>query len=200
MTHYFTANQALKSAPKTFKYRFSAEEFTFVSDYGVFAKDYVDYGSYLLLKTVFKKALGARILDLGCGYGVIGIVLSRYNPLALIDAVDVNPRAITLTEQNAAINHASINTYLTTDITTLGKTYTSILLNPPIHGGKSLIYALYAQAAKVLEKEGKLYLVIKKKHGAEATVRKLTEIFATVTVLDKVSGYWLIEATEYNLF
>ena len=196
MSHYFTDNKDLDSNRQEFNYKFDNEEFVFTSDRGVFSKDGVDYGSYLLLKCVYQKPLGSKILDLGCGYGVIGIILSRYNPLCDIDLVDVNSRAIELAILNGKKNKVKINVFQTDDIRSLNNIYSTITLNPPIRAGKVVMFSLYERAHECLEKGGKLYIVIQKKHGANSSYEKLKDLFDEVTILDKINGHWLIEAVK----
>lgn len=196
MTHYYTDNSNLESNPKEFEYTFDNEEFIFRSDNGVFSKGEVDYGSYLLLKCVYQRPLGKQILDLGCGFGVIGTILKRFHPTSGVDLVDVNSRAIDLSRYNGLRNNVSINVYLTDDIRTLEKQYDSIILNPPIRAGKMVIFGLYEKSHSVLADGGKFYIVIQKKHGAKSSYEKLKELFNEVKVLDKINGHWLIEATK----
>lgn len=196
MSHYYTDNSNLESKPKELKYTFDNEEFTFTSDRGVFSKDGIDYGSYLLIKAIYQKALGKEILDLGCGYGVIGIILSRFHPYSRVSCVDVNPRAIELTKMNAEKNRVDINVYQSNDICTLDKQFSSIVLNPPIRAGKVVMYDLYKKAHDTLCNGGKLYIVIQKKHGANSSFEKLVELFADAKIIDKIKGHWIIEATK----
>ena len=196
MSHYFTDNKDLDSNRQEFNYKFDNEEFVFTSDRGVFSKDGVDYGSYLLLKCVYQKPLGSKILDLGCGYGVIGIILSRYNPFSDIDLVDVNSRAIELAILNGKKNNVKIDVFQTDDIRSLNNIYSTITLNPPIRAGKVVMFSLYERAHECLEKGGKLYIVIQKKHGANSSYEKLKDLFDEVTILDKINGHGLIEAVK----
>lgn len=196
MTHYYTDNSDIISDRKEFKYTFDNEEFIFTTDHGVFSKDAIDYGSYLLIKCVYQLSLGKHILDLGCGYGVIGIILSRFNPLSRVDLVDVNSRAIELAKVNGLKNKVSINVYQTDDISTLKTQYDSIILNPPIRAGKVVIFGLYEKAYDTLNDNGSLYIVIQKKHGANSSLNKLKELFKEVEVLDKINGHWLIKASK----
>lgn len=196
MTHYYTDNKELKSEQIEFKYVYDSEEFVFRSDHGVFSKDGIDYGSYLLLKCIKNQSLGDSILDLGCGYGAIGIILSRFNPYSKVDLVDVNSRATELATLNGKINNVEINVYKTNDINTLETQYTTVVLNPPIRAGKCVIFELYEKAHLNLQDNGRLFIVIQKKHGAESSLKKLKSIFKTVNILDKIHGHWIIEAIK----
>ena len=196
MSHYYTDNSQLASNPRSFDYYFDNEKFIFTTDNGVFCKENVDYGSYLLIKNTFRQALGNRLLDLGCGWGPVGIVIKRFNPDIEVTAVDVNSRAVQLTNLNAVQNKTLIKACLCTDILTLNLLFDSIILNPPIRAGKVVIYDLYDKAYHTLRENGSLYIVIQKKQGASSSVNKLSELFKTVTVLDREGGYWVIQAIK----
>mgnify|MGYP000046732150 FL=1 len=196
MSHYYTDNSQLASNPRSFDYYFDNEKFIFTTDNGVFCKENVDYGSYLLIKNTFRQALGNRLLDLGCGWGPVGIIIKRFNPDIEVTAVDVNSRAVQLTNLNAVQNKTLIKACLCTDILTLNLLFDSIILNPPIRAGKVVIYDLYDKAYHTLRENGSLYIVIQKKQGASSSVNKLSELFKTVTVLDREGGYWVIQAIK----
>ena len=196
MSHYFTDNSSLRSNPKEFTYHFNNEQFIFTTDIGVFSKGEVDFGSYLLIKNVYSKAIGEDCLDLGCGFGPIGIIVKRFNPTINMDAVDVNSRAVELTKLNARINNCEIKTYKTDDILTLNKSYDTILLNPPIRAGKLIIYSLYEKAHTILKDKGSLYIVIRKKQGADTSFAKLKDIFKEVNIIAKEKGYVIIQAIK----
>lgn len=196
MSHYYTDNSQLASNPRSFDYYFDNEKFIFTTDNGVFCKENIDYGSYLLIKNTFRQALGNRLLDLGCGWGPVGIIIKRFNPDIEVTAVDVNSRAVQLTNLNAVQNKTLIKACLCTDILTLNLLFDSIILNPPIRAGKVVIYDLYDKAYHTLRENGSLYIVIQKKQGASSSVNKLSELFKTVTVLDREGGYWVIQAIK----
>ena len=196
MSHYYTDNSQLASNPRSFDYYFDNEKFIFTTDNGVFCKENVDYGSYLLIKNTFRQALGNRLLDLGCGWGPVGIIIKRFNPDIEVTAVDVNSRAVELTNLNAVQNKTLIKACLCTDILTLNLLFDSIILNPPIRAGKVVIYDLYDKAYHTLRENGSLYIVIQKKQGASSSVNKLSELFKTVTVLNREGGYWVIQAIK----
>lgn len=196
MTHYYTDNIDLKSDRFVFEYYFDNEHFTFTSDNGVFSKNNIDYGSYLLIKNIYKLNLGTNILDLGCGYGPIGIILKKFNNEANIQMVDVNSRAVELSKINCKNNGINNDAFVCDDIETININFDSIVLNPPIRAGKIVIYSLYEKSYLKLNNGGSLYIVIQKKHGAESTIKKLKELFKEVTILDKDSGYFTIQATK----
>lgn len=196
MSHYYTDNKELPSNKKQFTYYFDNEVFEFVTDNGVFSKKTLDYGSYLLIKNVYKSELGTNVLDLGCGWGPVGIILKRFNSNINVSAVDVNSRAIELAKENSLLNKTETKTYLCEDIETLNIKFDSVIFNPPIRAGKKLIYTLYQKSFNVLNDNGKLVIVIQKKQGAQSSLDELKKIFNKVEILEKDSGYYIIQAIK----
>ena len=196
MSHYFINDPDLVSNKRQIEYHFNNGLFCFVTDNGVFSKNEVDRGSNALISSVSDLDLGNSILDLGCGYGVIGIVMKKINPNADVDLVDINDRAVELSKINAKLNNVKVNIYNSEDITKLNKKYDSILLNPPIRAGKKVIYQLYRSSYDVLNKNGKLYIVIQKKHGSESSLNELKSLFKAVKIVSRKSGYQIIESIK----
>ena len=196
MTHYYTDNSELSSNRKEFTYYFDNENFTFTTDNGVFSKGGVDYGSYLLIKNTYKKELGKKVLDLGCGYGPIGIIIKRFNEDVELTSVDVNSRAVELALVNSSLNKTKIKVCLCQDILTLNTLFDSIILNPPVRAGKVVIFDLYEKSYSCLNDGGNLYIVIQKKQGANSSIKKLQELFKETFILDKDGGYFVIQAIK----
>jgi len=196
MTHYYTDNSNLASNRKSFDYYFDNEKFTFTTDNGVFSKGNIDYGSYLLIKNSYQKELGNEVLDLGRGYGPVGIIIKRFNDKCNVTSVDINSRATELTEVNSSLNKTKLNIHLCENILTLNTLFDSIILNPPVRAGKVVIFDLYDKAYETLNDGGSLYIVIQKKHGADSHFKKLSELFRKVVTLDKDGGYHIIQATK----
>ena len=195
MNHYYTDNKDLSSERKEFTYYFDNEVFRFTTDNGVFSKDNVDYGSYILIRTVYKKDLGKSLLDLGSGYGPIGIVLKRFHPQLQVEMAEVNSRAVELSILNNRNNHTEdIKVHLCEDILTLDHKFDTIVLNPPIRAGKKVIYELYEKAKETLNEEGHLYIVIRKAQGAMSSIKKLETLFENVEVIEKDKGYLVIDS------
>ena len=198
MSHYFTDNSDLSSNRREFNYYLDDEIFCFTTDNGVFSKSNVDYGSHVLIRNIYRKALGNRVLDLGSGYGPIGIVVKRFNPNVEVEMVDVNPRANELAALNCQKNNVDIKVHLCEDILTLENTFDTVLFNPPIRAGKKIIYELYEKAYEKLNDRGSLVIVIQRKQGAESSIGKLETLFDDVQVLDRDKGYWIIQATKHQ--
>lgn len=196
MNHYYTDNKDLNSDRKEFEYYFDNEVFRFTTDNGVFSKKGVDYGSYILIKTIYKLDLGSSLLDLGSGYGPIGIIIKRFNPNLNIEMVDVNSRAVELCNLNNLKNKTDIKVHLCDDILSLDHKFDTIVLNPPIRAGKKIIYSLYEKSKEMLNENGHLYIVIRKAQGANSSISKLETLFKNVKTINKDSGYLVIDS--YN--
>ena len=196
MNHYYTDNKDLDSDRKEFTYYFDNEVFRFTTDNGVFSKNNVDYGSYILVKTIYLKDLGKSLLDLGSGYGPIGIILKRFHPETEVEMTEVNPRAVELSILNNSVNMTDIKVHLCDDITTLPHRFDTIVLNPPIRAGKAVIYDLYARSKKMLNENGHLYIVIRKAQGAGSSIRELETLFSVVKIIGRDSGYLVFDSHE----
>ena len=196
MTHYYTDNSNLASNKREFDYYFDNEVFRFTTDNGVFSKGNVDYGSYILIKTIYKRNLGKSFLDLGSGYGPIGIIIKHFNPDVDVEMVDVNSRATELAVLNCKNNKTDIKVHLCENILELDHNFDTISLNPPIRAGKKVIYDLYDKSKEKLTDNGHLYIVIRKAQGAGSSISKLETLFNNVVVINKDGGYYVIDC--YN--
>ncbi len=193
MGQYFT-NEKLPSNVKKTECSVLGSKFTFLTDNGVFSKDGLDFVSRLLLETIPLEEVGGKILDMGCGYGVFGIVLSKITS-AHVDMVDVNLRALHLTLRNAKLNGVSnVNVFESNIYENVSDKYSSIVTNPPIRAGKKVVYEMVMNAKDYLEENGKLFLVIRKEQGAKSLIVDLKKIY-TVEVLEKSKGFYIIKCS-----
>ena len=195
MSHYYTDNRNLPHNRREFTFRFSGLSLKFETDSGVFSKDYVDTGTQILLQALQKQILGDRILDMGCGYGVIGIVLKKLYDLAEVTMCDINPRAIECSVSNAQRNGSNCKILVSEGFNQLKETYTTIVCNPPIRAGKAVIYKIFEDSAAYLESKGSLWIVMRKQHGAPSAIKKLETLFEEVEIMKKDRGFQVIRAT-----
>ena len=167
-------------------------EFVFFTDNGVFSKDGLDFGSRLLLENIPLEEVGGKVLDMGCGYGVFGIVLNKVTG-CYVDMVDVNLRALHLAEINSQYNGcSSINVFESNCYSNIKSKYVSIVTNPPIRAGKKVVYEIVMNAKDYLEEDGRLFLVIRKEQGAKSLIVDLEKIY-NVEVLAKKKGFFIIK-------
>jgi 16S rRNA (guanine1207-N2)-methyltransferase len=136
--HYFSQQPQSKSSPKTWEFTLKGKQYTFTSDAGVFSREGVDPGSQLLIEQFHPPALDGDLLDLGCGYGPIGIALAGFCPDRHVVMADVNERALALAEQNAYKNNMHNVEFVKSDSFQglQGRVFAGILSNPPIRAGK----------------------------------------------------------------
>lgn len=192
MGHYFT-NERLPSDIKETTCIVLNNHFKFLTDNGVFSKDGLDFGSRLLLEVVPLEEVGGKILDMGCGYGVLGIVLAKVL-LAKVDMVDVNFRALHLSKRNAKLNDVVdlVNVFESDCYSNVSEKYSTIITNPPIRAGKKIVYDIVMNARNHLEDGGNLFLVIRKEQGAKSLIVDLEKVY-NVKVLEKKKGFFIIQ-------
>ena len=196
--HYYSKNPQTKSNPREWTYTLRGEEFHFQTDAGVFSKGEVDFGSHLLIEAFEDSDLEGPILDVGCGYGPIGMAIAKTIPHKEVHMVDVNTRAIELAKKNAEKNGvANVRIYESDGLAAVeAKGFSAILTNPPIRAGKDTIFRFYEEAFEKLESGGSLWVVIQKKQGAPSTQEKLEELFGNCRQADKKKGYFIFEARK----
>ena len=194
--HYFTKVPRSESRPVDCEWTYRGIPLTFRTDAGVFSKGEVDTGTRLLLEALPEEMAG-EILDLGCGWGVIGIAVARKWTETRVTMADVNTRALELSRENAKRNRADVSCVESDGMAALeGRMFDAVITNPPIRAGKQVIYRMFADAAKSLNPGGALYLVIRKQQGAESAIKYLQTIFGSVEKLDRSGGFWVIKAMK----
>ena len=192
MNHYFIENRELLTNERLLELDIFDAKYKFLSNNGLFSCDKVDEASITLLKNI--PSIEGKLLDLGCGYGTLGIVLAKTYGVALTMA-DINPVALEYAEKNAKLNGVAAIFLHSDSFSNITEKFDNIVLNPPIHAGKEVMYRMYEEAAAHLNSNGSLYIVIQKKHGAETTLVKLKEVFAQVDVLYKKKGCYVVSGT-----
>lgn len=198
MAHYFDENPHVASLEKRIEFELFGQKINLITDNGVFSKNQIDGGSFAFLKVLIPLHLSGNILDLGCGYGAIGLSLALFEKEARITLADINTRALALCEKNAKLlNLESRVTILHSDIyQNIEGKYDSIVLNPPIRAGKSVTYQMYEGSYERLIDGGSLYVVIRKNQGAPSASRFIESIYGNATLLKKDKGYYIYKATK----
>jgi len=190
MGQYFE-NEKLPSEIREYTTNFLGVSFSFKTDNGVFSKDGFDFGTRVMLENIPLKDMSGDILDLGCGYGVVSIILSKFLN-GNFDAVDVNKRALHLAEMNMKKNSVSnINFFESNCYENINKKYDYIITNPPIRAGKKVVYEMLMGAKDHLKDNGVLYFVMRKDQGAKSAIKDLESLYK-IDLICKKNGFFVI--------
>ncbi|WMJ78669.1 MULTISPECIES: class I SAM-dependent methyltransferase [unclassified Sedimentibacter] len=196
MEQYFTKNPSTEKELYRFDWNIGEKRFYFNTSNSVFSKNGMDFGSMLLAETVIKenKEFDGHILDLGCGYGPVGIVLANFLGKSTVTMSDVNERALELCKMNARENNVEnrVRVLSSSVFENITDKFDMVVTNPPIRAGKDVVFSFYEGAYDHLNPGGKLYVVIQKKQGAPSTKTKLKSLFGNCETADKKSGYFIL--------
>lgn len=199
MEHYFSKTPISDYNENIIESTISGLKMHFYSGSGVFSRTGVDYGSRLLITTFCEDYSDdpGLILDMGCGYGPIGIYAAARFKKAHVEMVDINERAVELAIKNIESNNIrNAEARVSDGFTEINRLYDVILTNPPIRAGKKIVFSFYEGACNHLKSGGAFYCVIQKKQGAESSFKKLKEIFGNCIVVSKKSGYRILKSIK----
>jgi 16S rRNA (guanine1207-N2)-methyltransferase len=198
--HYYSKKTTVESDEKSWSFTLRDHSLDFTTDHAVFSKREVDFGSRLLIDSFQEPEVNGDLLDLGCGYGPIGITLAKDFPDRHVWMVDVNERALSLAEKNAKQNAVTNVTIQESDRLQglQGREFASILTNPPIRAGKKVVHQMFEEAQQSLLHQGELWVVIQKKQGAPSAKQKIEDLFGNVDVVVKQKGYYILKAKKFD--
>ncbi len=189
---YFASRPESQSDAKPFLLHWQGNDYSFYTDHGVFSKGELDRGTKILLQALPQEFSG-RMLDLGCGWGAIGLLMKACNPDAHITLCDVNERAVSLSRRNAKNNRLEAEVILSDGMENVAGLFDLIAFNPPIRAGKDTVYRLFREAAKQLASDGSVYIVIRKQQGSQSAYKYLLTLFQSVQTVSKEAGYKVFE-------
>ena len=170
------------------------EKMTFLTDAGVFSKKMIDFGSQLLLKCL-EVNQGETVLDVGCGYGPLGLSLAKaYGIQATM--VDINNRALDLARQNAERNKVEATIFQSNIYEQVKGNFEHVISNPPIRAGKQVVHEIIEKSKDFLEAGGDLTIVIQKKQGAPSAKSKMEEVFGNCEIVKKDKGYYILRSVK----
>ncbi|WP_270331313.1 class I SAM-dependent methyltransferase [Lapidilactobacillus dextrinicus] len=204
MAHqYFEDNEALEHELQDVQLNLATANLTLTTDSGVFSRQRVDYGTLVLLKAVLpiikaRASQAISILDVGCGYGPIGLSLAKLFPDATVTMVDVNERALDLARDNAIKNQVAdqVTILKSNAYSALAETqkFDFIITNPPIRAGKKVVDDILLTSQKFLTEEGSFFAVLQKKQGAPSAKKNLATVYPNVEVIKRDKGYYILQA------
>ena len=170
------------------------EKMSFLTDAGVFSKKMVDFGSQLLLKCL-EVNQGETVLDVGCGYGPLGLSLAKaYGVQAIM--VDINNRALDLARQNVERNKVEATIFQSNIYEQVKGKFDHVISNPPIRAGKQVVHEIIEKSKDFLETSGDLTIVIQKKQGAPSAKSKMEDVFGNCEILKKDKGYYILRSVK----
>lgn len=195
--HYFAPTPTAPSRPREVRFRFGDRVYAFETDRGVFAHRGVDRGTRLLLEALEVRPAD-EILDVGCGYGVIGIVAASLAPQGRAVLVDINERATELARRNAAraglgnveVRRGSLYEPV------IGERFDLVVTNPPIRAGRAVVRAIIEGAKAHLRPGGRFYLVARTAQGARTLGRLIAEVFGQVEEVERGGGFRVYRAVR----
>jgi 16S rRNA (guanine1207-N2)-methyltransferase len=188
--HYYVKQPESKPQLGLIRTRLREHFFEFLTSSSVFSRKRVDAGTRLLIESLVLPEIG-WLLDLGCGYGPVGMAAAVSNPDLRVVMVDVNERAVWLTKENVKRNHVNNvdvrHGFLYEPVSDMK--FDAVVCNPPVSAGMQVVLAIIIGAPEYLKKDGLLQIVVRSKIGGRRLFEELRRIFGNVEVLARKSGY-----------
>ena len=194
MAHYFENDDTLKSEERQILVKINNINFSFLTDYGVFSKNGLDFGTRTLLETLDTSKINGKVLDFGCGYGPIGIYIAKTTN-SEVHMIDINRRVLGLARKNVSLNHVNVNIYESNIYEKVTEQFDYIISNPPIRVGKEILYKILFEAKKHLKENGELWIVVNKDQGAKSLVKDLEKEYS-VEIKNKKKGFYIIQCLK----
>ncbi len=192
--HYFSADPAVRFVREPVETTVWGRRLSLVSGSGVFARGRLDIGTSVLFRETSPPEAG-RVLDLGCGYGVIGLAIAACVPSSTVSGVDVNERAVLLANENAGRLRVSDRyAAMTPDEVPVGATYDEIWSNPPIRIGKAALHDLLLTWFTRLAPGGRAVMVVGKNLGADSLQAWLGDQGYPTNRLSSAKGFRVLES------
>lgn len=194
MAHYFENDDTLKSKERQILVKINNINFSFLTDYGVFSKNGLDFGTRTLLETLDTSKISGKVLDFGCGYGPIGIYIAKTTN-SEVHMIDINRRVLGLARKNVSLNHVNVNIYESNIYEKVTEQFDYIISNPPIRVGKEILYKILFEAKEHLKENGELWIVVNKDQGAKSLVKDLEKEYS-VEIKNKKKGFYIIQCLK----
>lgn len=194
MAHYFENDDTLKSKERQILVKINNINFSFLTDYGVFSKNGLDFGTRTLLETLDTSKINGKVLDFGCGYGPIGIYIAKTTN-SEVHMIDINRRVLGLARKNVNLNHVNVNIYESNIYEKVTDQFDYIISNPPIRVGKEILYKILFEAKEHLKENGELWIVVNKDQGAKSLVKDLEKEYS-VEIKNKKKGFYIIQCLK----
>lgn len=194
--HYYVEEPKSKYVEHIIRARIKNFDLIFKSASGIFSATEIDSASKLLIEKA-EIPTHSRILDLGCGYGMLGIVAAKSCPTCYVILTDINKRAVKLAKENILLNRVGNAEARQGDIyeSVQDGKFDVILLNPPMAAGRDIVLRMITNAPKYLNKYGSLQIVANRNKGGKVLFDEMKKLFSEVKVLAKSGGFWVVKGT-----
>lgn len=194
---YYTRAPQSAHDLRSVSFMYRGKNLVFETDSSVFSKTQLDRGTEILLHAL-PDSLSGTVLDMGCGWGAIGISLGAVYLECSVTMCDINERACDLSRKNAQQNGVTAQVMVSDGWEKVrGKQYRYIIQNPPIRAGKAVLYQMFADAAQGLTSDGEYWIVIRKQQGAPSALKHLQTLFVKAEVMEREAGYWIIRCMQH---
>lgn len=194
MNQYFTNNSNLKSDIHIMQVDILNKTYSLYTDNGIFSKGGLDFGTRVLIESLPLKKMKGRVLDVGCGYGPIGLAVKNETDCE-VDMIDVNLRAIHLAQMSAEKIKLDVNIYESDAYANVKDKYNYIITNPPIRAGKKKVYEFLIGAHDFLNENGELWFVMRKDQGVKSTLVDIEEYY-NMSIKSKKKGFFVVCAIK----
>jgi len=193
--HYFSRRPGARHREATIRATLQGHTIVLLTDAGVFSARTIDRGTELLAGSL-AVAPDAHVLDLGCGYGVLGILAAMLAPNGRVVMTDVNERAVDLAARNIRTNavphaEARLGAFYTP---VAGEAFDAIVCNPPIRAGKAVVHRIVDEAPSHLRSGGSLWLVARTRQGAKSLAERMAAVFGSCDTVARGSGYRVLRS------
>ena len=187
--HYYSETQTSELKPKKINASLRGLSIEFWTGSGVFSGKKVDRGSEILACNAIIKP-GWRVLDLGCGYGAVGIAVAKAFPNSEVVMTDINSRAVSLARMNRKLNRISNASVVQGNMySSVSGVFDAVLLNPPQTAGREVCFKMIVLSRDFLKKGGLLQVVARHNKGGKVLSEKMGLVFGNVGEIAKKSGY-----------
>ena len=195
MEHYYSEEQASELKIKKIIQNIKGAAFEFYTSPGVFSKDKIDRGTLALAENMIIEK-NSKVLDVGCGIGVLGIAAAKLFNSAVV-MTDINKRAVMLAKKNAELNNVKAEIYQGNLYEKIkDNDFDAVVSNPPNTAGKELCFQLIEESKNYLKQNGSLQIVARHNKGGKTLSKKMEEIFGNVKVVAKKSGYFVYRSVK----
>jgi 16S rRNA G1207 methylase RsmC len=189
MAHYYDKTPKDKMRLATIQTTLRGVPISLLSASGLFSVQHIDPATRLLIENA-EMSSGANVLDLGCGYGVVGIMMKTCFPDATVTMVDINQRAVAISKKNAKRLELDVEVLQSNICEELqGRKFDVVLTNPPYAAGRDICFGFIEGAHMHLRKKGTLQLVARHTKGGKVLSQKMQEVFGNMEEVAKKGGF-----------